>query len=175
MSVVLGKRLRADPGVKPQRHRAEVTGMLSGEDSLAQLCRLFTAVPRETLAEVLASCAGDFEAAVLKARSLFTCQEAEVLVDRCAVATALPEAAHLIETGLREYHEARRPNPSVGVKQVETLLRENSALKKMVRFLHEKLQRVSTEAEESERIRGEIEREREIKAALLFHLHRCNG
>lgn len=175
MSVVLGKRLRADPGVKPARHRAEVTGMLSGEDPLAQLCRLFPAVPRDALAEVLGACAGDFQAAVVKARSLFTCQEAEDLVDKCAVAASLPEAAHVIETGLRAYHEARRESSSAGVKQVESLLRENSALKKLVRFLHDKLQKVSAEAEEGDRIRGEIEREREVKAALLFHLHRCSG
>ena len=175
MSVVLGKRLRADPGVKPARHRAEVTGMLSGEDPLGQLCRLFPAVPRDALAGVLDACAGDFQAAAVRARSLFTCQEAEDLVDKCAVATSLPQAAHAIETGLREYHDARREGPSPGVKQVEHLLRENSALKKLVRFLHDRLQKVSAEAEEGDRIRGEIERERQVKAALLFHLHRCNG
>lgn len=174
MSVVLGKRMRADPGVKPQRHRAEVTGMLSGEEALARLCRLFTAIPRVTLAELLDTCDGDFDAAVQKAGALFTCPEAEILVDRCALATSLPEATQLIETGLREYHELRQDRSSLCDKQVEAVLRENAALKKMVRYLHEKLQRTSGETEENDRLRVEIEKEREIKSALLFHLNRCN-
>ena len=97
------------------------------------------------------------------------------MVNHCAAATSLPEAAHIIETGLSQYHAARREKRAAGEREVENILRENAALKKMVRFLHEKLQRVSTEAEENERIRGEVEREREVKAALLFHLHRCNA
>jgi hypothetical protein len=91
------------------------------------------------------------------------------------VAASLPEAAHIIETGLRQYHGNRKGKRAAGEREVEGVLRENAALKKMVRFLHEKLQRVSSEAEESERIRAEIERERQTKAALLFHLHRCHA
>lgn len=174
MSVVLGKRLRADSSVQPLRHRTEVTGVPCSEDTLTRLCRLFSSIPKSILAEVLHSCAGDFESAVLQIRSLQVCPEAETLVNRCAVATSLPAAAALLETGLREYHGTRRGKTTLGEGLVENVLRENAALKKMVRFLHEKLQRVAAEAEESERIRAEIQREREVKAALLFHLHRCN-
>ena len=175
MSVVLGKRLRPDPSAKPLRHRAEVTGIPSSEDPLTRLCRLFPAdIPRSSLAEVLLVCNGDFEAAMHQARSLLTSPDAEELVNHCAVAASLPEAAHIIEAGLMQYH-GNRKGKRVGDREVEGVLRENAALKKMVRFLHEKLLRVSSEAEESERIRAEIERERQTKAALLFHLHRCHA
>jgi len=175
MSVVLGKRLRADSSVQPLRHRSEVTGLPSSEDTLTRLCRLYSSIPKPSLAEILHSSAGDFESAVLQIRNLLVCPEAETLVNCCAVATSLPAAAAILEAGLREYHGARKGKSAPGEGQVETVLRENAALKKIVRFLHEKLQRVAAEAEESERIRAEIQREREVKAALLFHLHRCHA
>lgn len=177
MSVVLGKRLRSDPGARPLRQRAELSGVSASEDSLARLSRLFAQVPRDTLMHVLEASDGDFEAAVAKVKTMVeTAPEAVEVVERCAGATSLPEAAAIIEAGLRLYHDRRKPvcQTAPADKQVEGLLRDNTVLKKAVRFLHEKLQQLSSEVEENERIRRELEKERQAKEGLLFHLHRCN-
>ena len=176
MSVVLGKRLRSDPGVRPVRQRAELTGLLACDDPLVRLSRLFLQLPRDVLSRLLESSAGDFDTAVSRARALVESQEAGEVVERCASATSICEAVAIVEVGMKRYRarRAQAKTESTANTQVEGLLKDNAVLKKAVRFLHEKLQGMAPEMEENDRIRRELEKERQVKEALLFHLHTCN-
>ena len=177
MSVVLGKRLRSDPGVRPLRQRAEISGVCVGEDPLLRLSRLFDQVPRETLARVLEASQGDFETAVARVKTLVEdSQSAVEIVEKCTTVTSLCDAVKVVEMGMRLYHERKKPvkAESITDRQVEGLLRDNTVLKRFVRLQHEKLQQMKPEVEENEKIRRELEKERQTKEALLFHLHRCS-
>ena len=160
MWVLLGKRLREDPGVQPSRERAEPCGQLDSADAVDRLARLYKRMPQDQVLQALEH--SDLEGAAILLGSLEL--HAQKLVDNCC--GSWPIAHELVSQHLQQYHASKQE----ARRKAESLLRGNMVLKRALRTLCEKLQQHRETLEEHSRLVQELERERLLRTKLLIRL-----
>lgn len=164
MWVLLGKRLREDPGLRPSRERAEPSGEVDCEDTVERLARLYKRIPQDEVLQALEN--SDLGSAAVLLGSLEL--HAQRLVDHyCGSWPAVHES---VSQHFQQYHMSKQETR----RQAESLLRDNMVLKRALHTLCEKLQQHREASEEHTRLVQELERERLLRTKLLIRLEQLN-